>query len=125
MFIRHSITPLLQITLKTHIHNYTIVTLLSKNIRMIFAYFFFYETQILNHCNCNKKWHMTRDRGYPMAQYNWLKKSTKITGNLLLETLLRKNLFLFIYLIWQENFQSRLLILLCLNWDTELLTEPT
>ena len=125
MFIRHSITPLLQITLKTYIHNYTIVTLLSKNIRMIFAYFFFYETQILNHCNCNKKWHMTRDRGYPMAQYNWLKKSTKITGNLLLETLLRKNLFLFIYLIWQENFQSRLLILLCLNWDTELMTEPT
>ena len=125
MFIRHSITPLLQITLKTHIHNYTIVTLLSKNIRMIFAYFFFYETQILNHCNCNKKWHMTRDRGYPMAQYNRLKKSTKITGNLLLETLLRKNLFLFIYLIWQENFQSRLLILLCLNWDIELMTEPT
>lgn len=125
MFIRHSITPLLQITLKTHIHNYTIVTLLSKKIRMIFAYFFFYETQILNHCNCNKKWHMTRDRGYPMAQYNWLKKSTKITGNLLLETLLRKNLFLFIYLIWQENFQSRLLILLCLNWDIELMTEPT
>ena len=125
MFIRHSITPLLQITLKTHIHNYTIVTLLSKNIRMIFAYFFFYETQILNHCNCNKKWHMTRDRGYPMAQYNWLKKSTKITGNLLLETLLRKNLFFFIYLIWQENFQSRLLILLCLNWDIELMTEPT
>ena len=96
MFIRHSITPLLQITLKTHIHNHTIVTLLSKNIRMIFAYFFFYETQILNHCNCNKKWHMTRDRGYPMAQYNWLKKSTKITGNLLLKTLPRKNLiFLF------------------------------
>ena len=125
MFIRHSITPLLQITLKAHIHNYTIVTLLSKNIRMIFAYFFFYETQILNHCNCNKKWHMTRDRGYPMAQYNRLKKSTKITGNLLLETLLRKNLFLFIYLIWQENFQSRLLILLCLNWDIELMTEPT
>ena len=125
MFIRHSITPLLQITLKTHIHNYTIVTLLSKNIRMIFAYFFFYETQILNHCNCNKKWHMTRDRGYPMAQYNWLKKSTKITGNLLLETLLRKNLFFFIYLIWQENFQSRLLILLCLNWDIELMAEPT
>ena len=125
MFIRHSITPLLQITLKAHIHNYTIVTLLSKNIRMIFAYFFFYETQILNHCNCNKKWHMTRDRGYPMAQYNWLKKSTKITGNLLLETLLRKNLYFYFYLIWQENFQSRLLILLCLNWDTELMTEPT
>lgn len=125
MFIRHSITPLLQITLKTHIHNYTIVTLLSKNIRMIFAYFFFYETQILNHCNCNKKWHMTRDRGYPMAQYNWLKKSTKITGNLLLETLLRKNLYFYFYLIWQENFQSRLLILLCLNWDIELMTEPT
>lgn len=125
MFIRHSITPLLQITLKTYIHNYTIVTLLSKNIRMIFAYFFFYETQILNHCNCNKKWHMTRDRGYPMAQYNWLKKSTKITGNLLLETLLRKNLYFYFYLIWQENFQSRLLILLCLNWDIELMTEPT
>ena len=125
MFIRHSITPLLQITLKTHIHNYTIVTLLSKNIRMIFAYFFFYETQILNHCNCNKKWHMTRDRGYPMAQYNWLKKSTKITGNLLLETLLRKNLYFYFYLIWQENFQSRLLILLCLNWDIELMAEPT
>ena len=125
MFIRHSITPLLQITLKTHIHNYTIVTLLSKNIRMIFAYFFFYETQILNHCNCNKKWHMTRDRGYPMAQYNRLKKSTKITGNLLLETLLRKNLYFYFYLIWQENFQSRLLILLCLNWDIELMTEPT
>ena len=125
MFIRHSITPLLQITLKTHIHNYTIVTLLSKKIRMIFAYFFFYETQILNHCNCNKKWHMTRDRGYPMAQYNWLKKSTKITGNLLLETLLRKNLYFYFYLIWQENFQSRLLILLCLNWDIELMAEPT
>lgn len=39
---------------------------------------------------------MTRDWGYPMAQYNRLKKSTKTTGNLLLELLPRKNLiFLF------------------------------